>query len=219
MEATLSPGNHLAAPNTARVSRDDARRRGEQDRSGVADQNRKIEGDVAREESRLRRFIRRRVGDEGDADEILQEVFYELVAAYRLMKPIEEVTAWLFEVARNRIIDLGRKKKAVPFADLAAPDDGEAPAASFEDLWPLPDAGPEAEYARGVLLEELEEAIDELPEDQREAFVGHEIEGRSFKELASESGASVNALVLRKHYAVEHLRKRLAAIHAEFAEP
>ena len=156
--------------------------------------------------------------NDGDAEEILQEVFYELVEAYRLMKPIEQVSAWLFRVARNRITDLFRKKKPVAFSEMpaAVSEDGEA--LHLEDLLPSPDAGPDAVYARSVLIEELDAALDELPSDQRVAFVAHEIEGRSFKELAAETGLSVNALVLRKHYAVQHLRQRLAAIHNEFAE-
>jgi RNA polymerase sigma factor (sigma-70 family) len=157
------------------------------------------------------------VTDDGDAEEILQEVFYELVETYRLMKPIEQVSAWLFRVARNRITDLFRKKKPVAFSEVpaAVSEDGEA--LRLEDLLPSPDAGPDAVYARSVLIEELDAALEELPAEQREAFVAHEIEGRSFK-LAAETGLSVNALVLRKHYAVEHLRKRLAAVHEEFAE-
>jgi RNA polymerase sigma factor (sigma-70 family) len=182
----------------------------------LAEQNRRIDDAVRRDRPRLRNFIRRRVADDGDADEILQEVFYELVEAYRLMKPIEQVSAWLFRVARNRITDLFRKKKPVAFSDLTASvtEDGEE--LQLEDLLPSAEAGPDAAYARSVLIEELDAALDELPVEQREAFVAHEIEGRSFKQLAAETGLSVNALVLRKHYAVEHLRERLAAIHDEF---
>jgi RNA polymerase sigma factor (sigma-70 family) len=182
----------------------------------LAEQNRRIDDAVRRDRPRLRNFIRRRVADDGDADEILQEVFYELAEAYRLMKPIEQVSAWLFRVARNRITDLFRKKKPVAFSDLTASvtEDGEE--LQLEDLLPSAEAGPDAAYARSVLIEELDAALDELPVEQREAFVAHEIEGRSFKQLAAETGLSVNALVLRKHYAVEHLRERLAAIHDEF---
>jgi len=181
----------------------------------LAEQDRRIDDVVRQDRARLRNFIRRRVADDGEAEEILQDVFYELVEAYRLMKPIEQVSAWLFRVARNRITDLFRKKKPVAFSEAAASDGDEA--LHLEDLLPSRDAGPEAAYARGVLIEELDAALDELPAEQRQAFVAHEIEGRSFKELAAETGLSVNTLVLRKHYAVQQLRERLAAIHNEFA--
>ena len=156
--------------------------------------------------------------DDGDAEEILQEVFYELVETYRLMKPIEQVSAWLFRVARNRITDLFRKKKPVAFSEVHATVSEDREALHLEDLLPSPDAGPDAVYARSVLIEELDGALEELPAEQREAFVAHEIEGRSFRELSVETGLSVNALVLRKHYAVEHLRERLAAMHNEFSK-
>ena len=197
-------------------------------RRGVADQredvrredDRRILEASARYRARLARFIRRRVPDAGEADDILQEVFYELVAAYRLLEPVEEAGAWLFRVARNRIIDFFRKKKLEPLPQAGyglsarAEEIGERP--RFEDLLPSPDAGPEAAYARGVLLEEIEDALDELPPEQRAAFVGHEFEGRSFKAMAAETGVSVNAMVLRKHHAVLFLRRRLQAIHDEF---
>jgi RNA polymerase sigma factor (sigma-70 family) len=162
----------------------------------TAEQDQRITETVERERARLRNFIRRRVADASDADDILQEVFYELVEAYRLMQPLEQVSAWLFRVARNRITDLFRKKKPQAFANdpIAFAEDGEP--FSFEDLLPSPDAGPEAVYARNVLLEEFENAVDELPSEQREVFIGHEIEGRSFKELAAETGLSVNTLHL-----------------------
>jgi len=158
------------------------------------------------------------VADASDADDILQEVFYELVEAYRLMQPLEQVSAWLFRVARNRITDLFRKKKPQAFANdpIAFAEDGEP--FSFEDLLPSPDAGPEAVYARNVLLEEFENAVDELPSEQREVFIGHEIEGRSFKELAAQTGLSVNTLHLRKHYAVLQLRERLQSVYEEFTK-
>ena len=169
----------------------------------------------ARYRARLANFIRRRVPDQGEAEDILQEVFYELVAAYRLFEPVEEASAWLFRVARNRITDFFRRKKPQPFADRAVRiEDGES--LLFEDLLPSPDAGPEAAYARSVLLEEIEAALDELPSEQRAAFVAHELEGRSFKELAAQAGVSVNAMVLRKHHAVLQLRRRLQAIRDEF---
>jgi RNA polymerase sigma factor (sigma-70 family) len=179
------------------------------------DQDRLISETVERERPRLRNFIRRRVADRGDAEDILQEVFYEFVEAYRLMKPIEQVSGWLFQVARNRIIDLFRRKKPGSLSDPAgAGEEGEA--LLLEDLLPSPDAGPDAVFARQVLIEELENAVDELPEEQRQVFVAHEIEGRSFKELAAETGVRLNTLIARKHRAVLHLRERLQAIHGEF---
>jgi RNA polymerase sigma factor (sigma-70 family) len=183
-----------------------------------AEQNQRIAETVRQEGSRLRNFIRKRVDDENDAEEILQDVFYELVEAYRLMQPIEHVGAWLFHVARNRIIDWFRKKRPVPFPDKRAPADSETQRVSWEELLPSPDAGPEAVYARTILFDELEAALDELPEEQREVFLAHEVDGRSFKELSAETGVTVNTLLSRKHYAVLHLRKRLQAIYSEFKE-
>lgn len=181
----------------------------------TVDQDARISEILKREQARLRSFIRRRVADEGDAEDILQDVFYELVEAYRLMKPVEQATAWLYRVARNRIIDRFRKKKPVTFADTATvSEDGEA--LLLDELLPSPEAGPEAAYARSVLLQELEEALDELPAEQREVFVGHEIEGYSFKELSARTGVSVNTLLSRKHYAVVHLRERLREIYNQF---
>ena len=181
------------------------------------EQDQRISEVVKREQSRLRNFIRRRVPDPLDAEDILQEVFYQLVEANRLLMPIEHVTGWLFRVARNRIIDLFRKKKPESFSDAAvASDDGEL--LRLEDLLPSPDAGPGALYARSVLLEELEFALDELPDEQREVFVGHELEGRSFKEMAAETGVNVNTLLSRKRYAVLHLRERLQSIYDEFTK-
>ena len=179
------------------------------------EQDQRISDAVAREQSRLRNFIRRRVADRRDAEDILQEVFCELVEANRLLVPIDHVTAWLFRVARNRITDLFRKKKPESFSDLAGVDEDEE-RRPFEDLLPSPDAGPEALFARGVLLEELELALEELPDEQRDVFIAHELEGRSFKEMAAESGVSVNTLLSRKRYAVLHLRERLQRIHDEF---
>ena len=170
---------------------------------------------VEREQSRLRNFIRRRVLDPADAEDIVQEVFYELVEANRLLMPIEHVTGWLFRVARNRITDLFRKKKPENFSD-AAVEDENGELLQIEDLLPSPEDGPEALYVRSVLLDELELAMDELPEEQREVFVAHELEGRSFKELSAESGVSVNTLLSRKRYAVLHLREQLQGIYNEF---
>jgi RNA polymerase sigma factor (sigma-70 family) len=174
---------------------------------------------VEREQSRLRNFIRRRVPDSRDAEDILQDVFYELVEANRLLMPIEHVTGWLFRVARNRIIDLFRKKKPESFdTAVTRNDDGDEEPPAFEDLLPSPDAGPEALYARSVLLHELELAVGELPDEQRMVFVAHELEGRSFKEIAAETGVSVNTLLSRKRYAVLHLREQLQSIYDEFTK-
>jgi RNA polymerase sigma factor (sigma-70 family) len=181
----------------------------------AAEEERRIADAVESQQGRLRRFIRRRVGDAEETEDILQDVFYELLLAYRLMEPVEHVGAWLFRVARNRITDLFRKKKPdpMPGGPVARAEDGEE--LSLEDLLPSPDKGPEAAYARAVLLEELDAALDELPEEQRDVFVAHEMEGRSFKEMAAETGVSINTLLSRKHYAVLHLRRRLQAIHDE----
>jgi RNA polymerase sigma factor (sigma-70 family) len=182
--------------------------------TSMTEQNRQISEVMEEERSRLRNFIRRRVPDPSDVEDILQEVFYELVEANRLLMPIEHVTAWLFRVARNRITDLFRKKKAKTFSD-AAVEDEEGELLRIEDLLPSPDAGPEAVYFRNVLLDDLESALEELPEQQREVFVAHELEGRSFKDLSAESGVNVNTLLSRKRYAVLHLRERLQRIHDE----
>ncbi len=181
----------------------------------MAKQDHRISEVVNREQSRLRNFIRRRVPDPRDAEDILQEVFYELVEANRLLMPIDHVTGWLFRVARNRITDLFRKKKPDSFSD-AAVEDEAGDLLRIEDLLPSPDAGPESLYVRHVLLDELELALDELPHEQREVFVAHELEGRSFKEMAAETGVSVNTLLSRKRYAVLHLRERLQSIYDEF---
>ena len=168
------------------------------------DQDQRISDVVDREQSRLRRFIRRRVPDPRDAEDILQDVFSELVEANRLLMPIDHVTGWLFRVARNRITDLFRKKKPESFDE------------TFEDLLPSPDAGPEARYARHVLVDELALALEELPEEQRDVFIAHEVQGRSFKDMAAETGVSINTLLSRKRYAVLHLRERLQSIYDEF---
>jgi len=181
------------------------------------EQDQRISEVVSREQSRLRNFIRRRVPDARDAEDILQDVFCELVEANRLLMPIEHVTGWLFRVARNRITDLFRKKKPESFSDIAVADE-EGERLRLEDLLPSPDAGPAAIYARNMLLEELESAVDELPEEQREVFVAHELEGRSFKELAAGTGVSVNTLLSRKRYAVLHLRERLQSIYDELTK-
>ncbi len=179
------------------------------------EQDQRISEVVRREQARLRNFIRRRVPDPRDAEDILQDVFFELVEANRLLMPIEHITGWLYRVARNRITDLFRKKRPESFNETTiAGEDAEM--LQVEDLLPSPDAGPEALYARSVLLEELEAALEELPEEQREVFVAHEFEGRSFKEIAAATGVSVNTALSRKRYAVLHLRERLQRIYDEF---
>ena len=183
----------------------------------MTEQDRQISEIVAKERSRLRDFIRRRVPDPSDAEDIVQEVFYELVEANRLLMPIEHVTGWLFRVARNRITDLFRKKKPESFGDRTVEGE-EGELLRLEDLLPSRDAGPEALYIRNVLFEELELAIDELPAEQREVFIAHELEGRSFKEMAAETGVSVNTLLSRKRYAVLHLRERLQDIYDELTK-
>jgi RNA polymerase sigma factor (sigma-70 family) len=181
----------------------------------MAEQDQRISEVVKREQSRLRNFIRRRVADPGDVEDILQDVFYKLVEANRLLMPIDHVTGWLFRVARNRIIDLVREQKPESSIDSSITEqNGEE--LRLEDLLPAPDAGPEALYARNELLEELEMALDELPREQRDVFVAHELEGRSFKQMAADTGENVNTLLSRKRYAVLHLRERLQAIYDEF---
>ena len=182
----------------------------------VFEQDQRISEVVTREQARLRNFIRRRVPDPRDAEEILQEVFYELVEANRLLMPIEHVTGWLFRVARNRITDLFRKKKPESFSGMAVEDeDGDL--LRLEDILPSPDDGPDGLYLRSMLLDELELAINELPPDQREVFVAHEIDGTSFKQMAAETGVNVNTLLARKRYAVRRLRERLQSIHEQFS--
>jgi RNA polymerase sigma factor (sigma-70 family) len=181
------------------------------------EQDQRISDVVKREQSRLRNFIRRRVPDPLDAEDILQDVFYRLVEANRLLMPIEHVTGWLFRVARNRITDLFRKREPENFSEIEAVDE-ENELLQFADLLPSPDAGPEAIYARRVLLDEMERALDELPQEQRAVFVAHEFEGRSFKELSAATGESVNTLLSRKRYAVLHLRERLRRVYDEFTK-
>ena len=181
------------------------------------EQDHRISEVVEREQSRLRSFIRRRVPDPWDAEDILQDVFYKLVEANRLLMPIDHVTGWLFRVARNRIIDLFRKKmpERLSYTVVSDEDDEVLP---LEELLPSPGAGPGALYASNVLLDELELAIEELPDDQRVVFVAHELEGRSFKEIAGETGVSVNTLLSRKRYAVLRLRQRLQSIYDELTK-
>jgi len=180
--------------------------------TSMSEQDRQIAEIVARERSRLRNFIRKRVPDPADVEDILQDVFYKLVEANRLLMPIDHVTGWLFRVARNRITDIFRKKEPELFSDaIVAGDEGEA--LQIEDLLPSPGAGPEALYIRNLLLEVLEEAVDELPRDQRDVFIAHEVEGRSFKELSAETGVKVNTLLSRKRHAILYLRERLREVY------
>jgi RNA polymerase sigma factor (sigma-70 family) len=183
--------------------------------SVAAEENRRIADVIQREGRRLFQFIRKRVDDRGDAEDILQDVFFELTEAYRLMKPVEQVGAWLYRVARNRIIDRFRKKRPEAFSEVSS-GASEEDTLRLEELLPSQDGGPEAAYARGVLLEELDAALEELPAEQRDVFIAHEIDGRRFKELAEETGLSINTLLSRKRYAVLHLRRRLQSIYQEF---
>jgi RNA polymerase sigma factor (sigma-70 family) len=183
--------------------------------AAMIEQDRQISEVVQKERSRLRNFIRRRVPEEADVEDLLQEVFYELVEANRLLMPIDHVTGWLFRVARNRITDLFRKKRPGVLTD-AVIDEEDGDLLHIEDMLPSSEAGPEAQYFRNVLLQALKVAIGELPTEQREVFVAHELDGRSFKEMSAESGISVNTLLARKHYAVLHLRRRLQGIHEEY---
>ena len=184
--------------------------------ASMTEPDRRLSEIIAEERSRLRSFIRRRVPDEADAGDLLQDVFYEVVEAYRLMEPIRDWGAWMFSVARNRIVDLFRRRRHEPSGSgpLAISDEGDE--LQLEDVLPSPDAGPAAAYARAVLLQEIEEALDELPAEQRDVFIAHELEGASFKEIAARTGVKVNTLLSRKRYAVLHLRRRLRWIHDEF---
>jgi len=184
----------------------------------MTEQDQALSAAFARERGRLRGFIRRRVADPADVDDILQDVFQELVEAERLLRPIEQVGAWLFRVARNRITDLFRRRQVREAAAASPEEPDESAEAALNDLLPASSDGPEARYARRLLLQELDAALDELPDAQRDVFIAHELDGRSFKELAAESGESINTLLSRKRYAVLHLRRRLQAIHDEFDE-
>ena len=181
----------------------------------IVEQDQMISQALERDQPKLRSFIRKHVADTGEAEDILQDVFYELLAAYRLTKPIEHVTGWLYRVARNRIVDFFRKKKPASLSDpVSVEEDGD----TLEDLLPSADAGPEAAYARSLLLDALEEALEELPQTQREVFIEHEVMGRSFKEISAETGLGVNTLLSRKHYAVTHLRQSLQSIYEDFGK-
>jgi RNA polymerase sigma factor (sigma-70 family) len=181
----------------------------------ITEQDQLISEALERDRPRLRNFIRKYVADTGEAEDILQDVFYELLEAYRLMKPIEHVTSWLFRVAQNRMVDLFRRKKPSSLNNPVSPEEGGD---TLEDLLPSEDAGPEAAYARNLLLDALDEALDELPAAQRDVFIAHELIGRSFKDISAETGLSVNTLLSRKHYAVLHLRQSLQSIYENYAK-
>src|SRR5215475_3885701 len=182
----------------------------------TAERDRRLSEAIEQEQPRLRNFIRKRVPDVGDAEDILQEVFFELVEAYRLMKPVEQVTAWLFRVARNRIIDLFRRRQRDAARTGLSPAPAEGDSLELEQMLPSREAGPEAAYFRAALAEELDGALDELPEEQREVFIANELMGYTFQEIAKRTGVSVNTLLSRKRYAVQHLRRRLETIYDEF---
>jgi RNA polymerase sigma factor (sigma-70 family) len=190
------------------------------ERPGISmiEQDRQISAVIAEERARLRNFIRRRVPNEADVEDLLQEVFFELLSAYRLMEPVQRWSAWMFRVARNRIVDLFRRKRLESLDSHPVAVSGEGETLLLEDVLPSPDAGPAEAYARRVLLEELEEALAELPAEQREVFLAHEVEGLSFKEIAARTGVRENTLLSRKHYAVRHLRRRLQGIYDEFVK-
>ena len=180
----------------------------------MTEQNRRLSEIIAEDGARLRNFIRKRVPNDADAEDLLQEVFFEVVEAFDLKEPISQWGAWMFRVARNRIVDLFRKKQRWVFAeDLHTPQGGTE--ISLLDSLPSPDAGPAEAYARSVLMDEIEEALDELPAEQREVFIAHEIEGLSFKEIAARSGVNINTLLARKRYAVAHLRRQLGDMYNE----
>jgi len=183
----------------------------------MSDRDRQITEIVAEQGLRLRNFIRRRVPNSADAEDLVQEVFSELVEANRLLMPIDHITGWLYRVARNRIVDLFRKRERQAI-DSPAVEDEDGELLRLEEMLPSADAGPEAVYLRKVLLEELERAIAELPASQRAVFVAHELDGRSFKELSAESGVNVNTLLARKRYAVLALRERLQRVYDEFTK-
>jgi len=180
----------------------------------ISQQDQLLSEAIARDQPRLRNFIRRHVSDNGEAEDILQDVFYELLQAYRMMKPVEHVTGWLFRVARNRIVDLFRRNRPGSLSD---PITSEEDSLLLEDLLPSSDDGPEAAYARTVLLEALDDALDELPDEQRSVFIAHELAGTSFRQLSDETGVSINTLLSRKRYAVLYLRRRLQTIYNDFA--
>lgn len=179
----------------------------------MAEKEQRIVETISRERGQLRNFIRRRVPDANEAEDILQDVFFEFIEAYRLPEPIEQVGAWLYRVARNRIIDRFRKKREEPLPEMTG-EDGETH--WLDEVLPASEGGPDAAYARAILMEEVYAALEELPPEQREVFISHELEGVSFKEMVAQSGLSMNTLLARKRYAVLHLRARLRTIYDEF---
>ncbi|HEY2038634.1 MAG TPA: sigma-70 family RNA polymerase sigma factor [Edaphobacter sp.] len=181
-----------------------------------AEQDRLFSEAMKRDQPRLRSFIRRYVGDTGEAEDILQDVFYELLEAYRMMKPIEHVSGWLLRVARNRIVDLFRRRRPGSLSEPLQAEGENDRSQTLEDLLPSAEDGPDAIYARRILLETLEDAIEELPQEQREIFLANEVMGTSFKEYAAETGISINTLLSRKRYAVQHLRRRLQTVYDDF---
>lgn len=183
-----------------------------------AGEGRRIEAQIAQERPRLRNFIRKRIANEADAEDILQDVFSEMIEAYRLMQPVEHMSAWLFQVARNRIVDFFRRKGTESIVGRYEDFGDEGDMLRIDELLPSPEAGPEAAYLHGLLIEEFDAAMDDLPAEQQYVFMAHELEGRSFKQLAAETGLSMNTLLSRKHYAVRYLRERLQVIYAEFGE-
>lgn len=178
----------------------------------LSEQDRLFSEAMERDQPRLRSFIRRYVGDTGEAEDILQDVFYELLEAYRMMKPVQHVSGWLFRVARNRIVDLFRRRRPGSLNDpVAGTGDDQSP--TLEDLLPSADDGPDAAYARRILLDALEDAIEELPEEQRDIFLANEVMGTSFKDYAAKTGISINTLLSRKRYAIQHLRRSLQLLY------
>ena len=182
----------------------------------MPDRNLSLTATVMRERSRLMNFIRRRVRDQMDAEDIHQEVLYSLVEAFRLPTPVEHASAWLYQVARNRIIDRFRKRREELLGDADGNYEGED--TRLDLALPAVDAGPEAEYARAALMRALHRALDELPDEQRAVFIAHELEGRSFKDLSAQGNISVNTLLARKRYAVIYLRSRLRAAYEELED-
>lgn len=180
---------------------------------GPAEEDRFLSDTVRRETPRLRNFIRKRVLNSSDAEDVLQDVFFEFIQAYQLMKPAEQMTAWLFRVARNRVTDLFRRRSEQSLSEPAKEDEADF---ILEDLLPSPEAGPDAVYARKLMYEAVDDAIEELPEEQRAVFIAHEFEGHSFREMAEETGLSINTLLARKRYAVLHLRSRLRELQREY---
>lgn len=174
---------------------------------------------VRKERSRLLTFIRRRLPDPDDAEDILQDVFMELTEAYELAKPIERVASWLFAVARHKISDWYRKTPPGRLVSIDATDedDGEMPVLGAW-LAATDDTGPESEFFRETLMDALTDALAELPAEQREVFVQHELEGRSFRDMAAEWNVPVNTLLSRKRYAVLHLRERLRDLYDDFLD-